>query len=38
MNPCPSYPSAAPAKYVLELKAGVGARFGIHPGNVFTIR
>ncbi|MHB8404971.1 MAG: DUF192 domain-containing protein [Gammaproteobacteria bacterium] len=38
MNPCPSYPSAAPAKYVLELKAGVAASFGIQPGNTFIIR
>ncbi len=38
MNPCPSYSSAAPAKYVLELKAGVAGSFGIQPGNTFTTR
>lgn len=36
--PCQTYASAAPAKYVLELKAGVAANLGIQPGDTFAVR
>ena len=29
---CPSYPSKAPARYVLELNAGEAARLGLYDG------
>jgi len=31
-NRCPSYPSDAPARYVLELNAGNAARLGLEDG------
>ena len=31
-NACPAYPSAAPARYVLELNAGEAARIGLADG------
>jgi len=31
-NRCPSYPSDAPARYVLELNAGDAARLGLEEG------
>ena len=31
-NACPSYPSRAPARYVLELNAGEAARLQLSPG------
>lgn len=31
-NRCPPYPSAAPARYVLELNAGQAARIGLKDG------
>ena len=34
---CPSYPSIAPAKYVLELNAGTAAELGVGPGARLTI-
>ncbi len=34
---CPSYPSSAPAKYVLELGGGVGKALGIEPGDALTL-
>ena len=35
---CQTYASAAPAKYVLELKAGVAEKLGIKADDRFTIR
>lgn len=35
-DPCPLYPSAVPARYVLELNAGTAARLGIRMGDVIT--
>jgi uncharacterized membrane protein (UPF0127 family) len=34
---CPTYASAAPARYVLELKAGTAAKLGLKPGERFTV-
>jgi len=34
---CPSYPSEAPARYVLELNAGVADRLGVEAGDVLTL-
>ena len=34
---CPSYPSIAPAKYVLELNAGTASELGVGPGDQLTI-
>lgn len=36
-DPCPVYPSAAPARYVLELNAGAAARLGVREGDVITL-
>ena len=36
-DPCPTYASAAPAQYVLELNAGITARIKLRPGDVLTI-
>lgn len=36
-DPCPIYPSAAPARYVLELAAGTAARIGIQVGDELNI-
>lgn len=33
---CPPYPSAAPARFVLELNAGEAARLGLKDGTVLT--
>lgn len=34
---CPSYPSIAPAKYVLELNAGSAAALGVGVGDKLTL-
>ncbi len=34
---CPSYPSIAPAKYVLELNAGTASELGVGPGDRLTV-
>ncbi|MEO8673428.1 MAG: DUF192 domain-containing protein [Tahibacter sp.] len=36
-DPCPSYPTEAPAAYVLELNAGAGRKLGVKPGDVLEI-
>jgi uncharacterized membrane protein (UPF0127 family) len=36
-DPCPSYPSDAPARYVLELAAGTARTIGAQTGDVLTI-
>lgn len=34
---CPSYPSAGPARYVLELNAGKAAELGTRAGDELTL-
>lgn len=34
---CPSYPSKAPAQYVLELNGGVAASLGVKVGDSLTL-
>ena len=36
-NACPSYPSNAPARYVLELNAGEAARLGLANGAALRL-
>ena len=36
-DPCPTYASDAPARYVLELNAGVGKALGLARGDVLTL-
>ena len=35
---CPSYPSIAPAQYVLELNAGTASRLGVGLGDRLTLK
>ncbi len=35
---CPDYPSSGPAKYVLELNAGVADRLGVDVGDRLEVR
>lgn len=37
-DPCPSYSSGAPAKYVLELNAGQADKLGVQSGDVFALK
>lgn len=37
-DPCPAYPSGAPARYVLELNAGQARKIGVSPGDELLIR
>lgn len=34
---CPAYPSAGPARYVLELNAGQSVALGLRPGDTLKI-
>ena len=36
-DPCPVYPSSAPARYVLELSAGTAHRIGVQVGDELKI-
>lgn len=36
-DPCATYPSRAPARYVLELSAGTATRIGAQAGDVLKI-
>jgi len=36
-DPCPAYPSDAPATYVLELPAGTVGRIGARTGDELAI-
>lgn len=36
-DPCPAYPSDAPARYVLELPAGTARRIGASIGDELTV-
>ncbi|HET6804673.1 MAG TPA: DUF192 domain-containing protein [Frateuria sp.] len=36
-DPCPVYPSDAPARYVLELPAGTARRIGVETGDELTV-
>jgi uncharacterized membrane protein (UPF0127 family) len=36
-DPCPSYPSNRPARYVLELPAGTAAKIGVMVGDELAI-
>lgn len=37
-DPCPAYPSGAPARYVLELNAGQARKLGATSGDELTIQ
>ncbi|MFK7957224.1 MAG: DUF192 domain-containing protein [Lysobacterales bacterium] len=36
-EPCASYPSAGPARYVLELNAGMAQRLGVNQGDALEL-
>ena len=36
-DPCPTYPSEGPSKYVLELNAGTADKLGVKPGDALTV-
>ncbi|MGH8232981.1 MAG: DUF192 domain-containing protein [Rhodanobacteraceae bacterium] len=35
-DPCPIYPSVKPARYVLELNAGIAAKFEVRKGDLIV--
>lgn len=35
---CPGYPSRGPARYVLELNAGIADEIGVQPGDTIEVR
>ncbi|HEX4481613.1 MAG TPA: DUF192 domain-containing protein [Rudaea sp.] len=36
-DPCPTYPSAGPAQFVLELNAGMTDKLGVKPGDALSV-
>jgi uncharacterized membrane protein (UPF0127 family) len=36
-DPCPAYPSEGPARYVLELNAGMADKLGVKAGDTLTV-
>ncbi|MDJ0654171.1 MAG: DUF192 domain-containing protein [Xanthomonadales bacterium] len=36
-DPCPSYPSTGPARYVLEINAGIAERLGVEVGDLLVL-
>ncbi len=36
-DPCPVYPSEGPAKFVLELNAGMADKLGVKPGDELQV-
>jgi uncharacterized membrane protein (UPF0127 family) len=37
-DPCATYPSTGPAKYVLELNSGMTDKLGVKPGDTLTVK
>ncbi len=37
-DPCPAYPSEGPARYVLELNAGLAGDLKLRRGSILTLR
>jgi uncharacterized protein len=36
-DPCPTYPTEAPASYVLEINGGVARKLGVKPGDILEV-